>query len=188
MKGERTYILDSEHNIFTTNDLMLIFNISRAHINYMIRKHNPTSIKKFSKIVVTTSVPIRWALRIPDENGDEYTITQISKMLKASRSWVRMAYTKHKCSTVEEIIHLRKFPLVRKKQYVQDSLKFDRGAFCYRNDFLETCEYYKSCSDARCFTKKHHERYKADGSCYTRESKKWVRQSFKENVLPQFFS
>ena len=55
-----------------------------------------------------------------------------------------------------------KYRLIKKNKLA----KFKVKDFCYRDDFLEKCIHYRSCEDSRCFSNKHHDRFRKDGSCY----------------------
>jgi len=52
-----------------------------------------------------------------------------------------------------------------KTVYVE--IEFD-NSICYKNGHRDKCKHYVSCSDSRCFEKKHHKRYKEDGSCFSK--------------------
>lgn len=124
------------------------------------------------------------ALRIPDSEGNLYTIKEIVILVGRSDSWVRKAHRLHGCTTIEEIEAHRDVPSSNKyvtkyNTLVHKEIKFDRRTVCYRNRLLDKCVHYSSCQESRCRDMKHHDRYKKDGSCYTAPTTKSVQWAVK---------
>jgi len=168
MRGNWNRLLDSENNVFSVSEVMIMYQLSRVYVNELIKSHNIKTVKEFSRILKEKreNKTRNDAVYLPNKHGEMFSIKQMAKKIGRSVSWVRRAHKEFGCRTVEELVQMKKDPPKHIKTNIYSKvLKFNRGKICYRNNFHSKCTHYSSCSDARC-TGVHHERYKEDGSCF----------------------
>jgi len=169
MRRNWNKLFDSADNVFTSTELCLMYGISRAYMNELIKSYQIKTLKVLSDILKEKEENNKAKPRIvyiSNEEGELFTIKQISTKIGRSVSWVRRAYKYLECDTVKKLLQMKENPPPNIRTNIYSKvIKFDRGKICYRNNFYSTCVHYSSCADARC-TGKHHDRYKKDGTCF----------------------
>ncbi len=126
-------------------------------------------------------------IMIQDKNKREYSMAEIAKICDRKYAAIAKWHSSRGFRFLEEFIEYAKTARVgylesikqkeariakglatKKELRIPDEIAdFPRKPICQRNIHLhEECEHYSSCASSRVFHKKHHSRFKKDGSCY----------------------
>ena len=128
---------------------------------------------------------------VDEDSGEKIVYKKIAAIVGTTDNTLRTWIDVHGCKTVKDCMARAKYleecptgrPKLGGKQWVVPSSVsgvlrrngdiFDRHDDCkraYKNGIVyEKCKWYVSCSDSRSFERKHHDRYRMDGSCYEGE-------------------
>jgi len=159
-------IFDSLGNVFTVADVAKMFNKSTASVHETVRETKSSSLKDIVTVINRKIANFKQPIIIKDKNGNSYRVVEVGKLIGRSRSWVIKQRAENNCILLEDFATLNKTGVIKvNKGKSKPTVKKFSRTFCYRNNFMDKCDFYSSCMDARIIGN-HHDRFRTDGSCF----------------------